>query len=598
MESAATLNDWPLVQLSRAFTPTAASIPDQKALKRVHVETSQINLTPLNPVSFLIRAANIYPNKLAVAHPFTDSPVFYSYGQLAQRSVNLAHALQKISNIKPGDRVAVLAPNCPMILEAHFGVPAARAILNPINSRLSPQDISYVLEHSGSKLLLVDHSLLSQVQGLPLIKEGKCQLIISKDSGSSNDCAYERYLEEGRRLSGEEGWMKLTLESDENAPMALCYTSGTTGRPKGVVTTYRGSYLGSISNVIEGRLNTDGDSVYLWTLPMFHASGWTYPWAVTAAFGTHLLLRQIDYEHIWRAFSVYNVTHYCAAPTVQIGIVNHEKARRIVGRRINAIIAASAPTATLLESLENLGIDIAHVYGLTETYGPLTRGYSYPSWRELDAKGRSVQMSRQGQNYVTADEVRVVRVEKEEDGRVHAKLPLEDVPRDGITIGEIVMRGNLVMMEYYNNPEATKEAFAGGWFHSGDLAVRHPNGAIAIADRSKDIIISGGENVSSLEVESALSGHEDVLEAYAVARSDIRWGERPMAFKWKGREREFEELLKEYSKKVLAGYKRPHWIEVVDALPKTSTGKIQKFVLRGWAADRNRASVGGNKAKL
>eukprot|EP01117_Protostelium_nocturnum_P017314 TRINITY_DN7031_c0_g1_i1.p1 TRINITY_DN7031_c0_g1~~TRINITY_DN7031_c0_g1_i1.p1 ORF type:complete len:605 (+),score=232.85 TRINITY_DN7031_c0_g1_i1:42-1856(+) len=595
MESGSHLNDKELVALSKNFVPTKASCPSLPLKARFGYQNQKsVHFTPLSPIQFLARAVNVYPNKLAVAHPFGNPPVFYSYAQLGQRAVNLAWALKSVFGIKEGEVVAILTPNTPLILEAHFGIPLAKAILHPINSRLSSQDIEYVLQHSLSRVLLVDRTLLSQVENLQCIKDGSVKVVVSEDNGRE-DCQYESFLTEGRKAAGEKEWESLDLVDDEDKGIALCYTSGTTGRPKGVLTTHRGAYLASLSNVIEGRLNLiHSDPVYLWTLPLFHASGWTFPWAVTAAFGCHLILRTIEYDKIWDCLNRFGVTHYCAAPTVQIGLVNHPKARKMEGRQVTTIVAASAPTAVLLESLEKLGIFVVHVYGLTETYGPTVKGFRYPFWQNLSVKDRSFEMSKQGQNYIASDEVKVIRVLKEDDGKVIPFSPIEEVPWDGKTLGEVVMRGNIVMKEYFRNESATKEAFQDGWFHSGDLAVRHPNGAIAIADRSKDIIISGGENISSLEVESALSKHPDVLEVCVVARIDTQWGERPMAYvllkedqrkKWRGKEQKFEEELKAFSRKVLSGFKRPHWVKVVDQLPKTSTGKIQKFVLRKMAAE-------------
>ncbi|QRW19059.1 AMP binding enzyme [Rhizoctonia solani] len=486
----------------------------------------------------------------------------------AQRVQNLAYALKRVHGIKPGDRVAVIAPNCSMIADAHFGVLAARAVITPINTRLTIPEVDYILEHSGAKLVLIPY-------------------VVCKDTGRAGD-PYEDYLTQGRKLSGEEGWAGLEMEPDENANASLCYTSGTTGRPKGVVSTFRGSYLAAIANAYEARITRD--STYLWILPMFHACGWTYPWANVFAFATQVTIRAVVNSIVWRHFTESRVTHYCGAPTVQIGIVNAPEAQRLE-HQVHAIIAGSAPTAHLIGELEKKNIHVTHVYGLThalnvpvarQTYGPFTRNHPQPEWARLSLDERAKFMARQGQAFATADEARVVYTDSEEN--------LRDVPADGKTVGEIVVRGNIVMKEYFQDPEATKKAFKGGHFWSGDLAVRHPDGTIGITDRSKDIIISGGENASSLAIEQELSTHPDVLEVAVIARNHPKWGERAMAYvilhshkagKWKGKHAEFEADMKNHAKKRLPGFACPEWVEVVPELPKTSTGKILKNVLRG-----------------
>ncbi|TFK41006.1 hypothetical protein BDQ12DRAFT_678730 [Crucibulum laeve] len=557
------------------FSPTSASIPPPNALLRLnYVPGLPVNHQPLNPLSFLLRAAQIYPEKLALTHPDVDYPVRYTYRVWAQRVQNLAYALIQ-ADIKPGDRVAVIAPNSPLIADAHHGVIAARAVLTPINTRLKPQEVAYILDHSGCKLILVDYEYKH------LVKDTKTPFIVSNDTGRAGD-PYESFLTEGRKFSQEKGWSGLEVEADENASAVLCYTSGTTGRPKGVITTLRGCYLAAIANAFEGRI--DRDSTYLWILPMFHAAGWTYPWAIVFAFATQITLRTVNYTHIWNHLLHSRVTHYCGAPTVQIGIINDPQARK-PPQSVTAIIAGAAPTPHLISELEKMGIKPVHVYGLTETYGPFTRNYEQPSWASMSLGDRARLMARQGQAFATAQEVRVVYPS---DGDAD-DAPLTDVPADGKTLGEIVTRGNIVMKEYFNDPEATRKAFRGGSFRSGDLAVMHPDGTVAIMDRSKDIIISGGENASSLAIEQELASHPHVLETSVVARSHPKWGERPMAFvilhpqhvsHWKGRHHEFEKDLKEHAKSRLPGFACPEWVEVVPELPKTSTGKILKTDLR------------------
>ncbi|KAF5337366.1 hypothetical protein D9611_003317 [Ephemerocybe angulata] len=539
------------------FTPTPASVPPQGArLSRKPLVNVPVNYHPLNPLSFILRAALIYPNKVALVHPNVPSPVVYTFSVWAQRIQNLAYALIK-AGIRPGDRVAVIAPNSPLIADAHQGVLAARAVTVPINTRLKHHEVAYILEHSGASLILVDHEYQH------LAKDAKVPVVVSNDTGRSGD-PYEEFLAQGRAFSQERGWPGLDTDPDENAAAMLCYTSGTTGRPKGVITTLRGSYLGAVANAFEGQINKD--STYLWILPMFHAAGWTYPWANTFAFST------------------------------QIGIVNDPQAQKLK-RPVVAIIAGAAPTPHLIGELEKTGIKPVHVYGLTslsfedfitliarnpQTYGPFTRCYDQEPWKDLSLEDRARFMARQGHAFATAEEVRVVAVEEGSD-------VLVDVPADGKTLGEIVTRGNIVMKEYFNDPEATKKAFRGGCFNTGDLAVMYPDGSISVMDRSKDIIISGGENASSLAIEQELASHPHVLEVSVIARNHVKWGERPMAFvilhpqhvsRWKGRHHEFAADLKAHAKGRLPGFACPEWVEVVPELPKTSTGKILKTELR------------------
>ncbi|KAF7339815.1 AMP-dependent synthetase and ligase [Mycena venus] len=572
--------------MSSAFRPTPASLPPQNAgLMLRQPNGLPANFQPLNPLQFILRAAEVYPDKLALVHPDVKYPVSYSFAVWCQRIQNLAYALIQ-AGIKPGDRVAVIAPNSPLIADAHHGVLAAQAVPCPINTRLKPSEVAYILEHSGSSIILVDHEY---VHLLP--PNLKVRVIVSNDTGRPGD-PYEDFLSSGRAFSQERGWAGLEYTTDENAPATLCYTSGTTGRPKGVVTTLRGSYLAAVANAYESKIHLE--STYLWILPMFHAAGWTFPWANVFAFATQITLRTVDYSLIWKHFLNSAVTHYCGAPTVQIGIVNDPAAKRLP-RPISAIIAGAAPTASLIASLEEIGIQPIHRDGRHQLhlsagrlqvylqYGPFTRNFTQPSWASLSAQERSKFMARQGHPFATAQDARVVY--PPEDG----SDTLVDVPRDGKTVGEIVTRGNIVMKEYFRDPEATAKAFRGGSFNTGDLAVWHPDGAVAVVDRSKDIIISGGENASSLAIEQELASHPCVLEVSVVARNHVKWGERPHAFvilrpksiaKWKGRHEDFEKDLKAHAKGRLPGFACPEWVQVVDELPKTSTGKILKVDLR------------------
>ncbi|KZW02275.1 AMP-dependent synthetase and ligase [Exidia glandulosa HHB12029] len=534
------------------FEPTPASIPPPTVLLRQDPPTSwAVNYTALNPLSVLLRAALIYPDKPALIHEDVPRPVYYTYAVWAQRVQNLAYAL-RAAGIRPGDRVAVVAPNCPLIADAHYGVLAARAILTSINYRLKKHEIHYILEHSGAKIVIVDHEYAH------LVRDFKAGPIIVSDDTGREGCAYEDFLASGRLYSDEKGWRGLEMEPDESAGATLCYTSGTTGRPKGVLTTLRGAYLAAVANAYESRLTRE--SVYLWqvtrVLPMFHAAGWCFPWATVFAFATQVTIRSVNNTHIWNHFLRTGVTHYCGAPTVQIGLINAPEARRL-DKTCTAIIAGSAPTAALIAGLEKLNI--------ATTYGPMTRNYPQPAWAALSAEERSKLVARQGHAFATADEVRVVQ-QREDDEIV-------DVPLDAKSVGEVVMRGNIVMQEYFSDENATRNAFRGGYFRSGDLAVRHPDGNISILDRSKDIIISGGENASSLAIEQELAAHPDVLEVSVVARPHPRWGERPMAFVVlrPGKDRDgFEERLNAFARERLAGFECP------DVTPQVLDGTLAR----------------------
>ena len=508
----------------------------------------------LTPVSFLKRSAYMFPDKTAVVYGDRRR----SYGELEERVNRLASRL-KDSGLRKGDRVAFLCPNTPPLLEAHFAVPAAGLVLVAINTRLGKDEVSYIIEHSGANLVFADYELeglLGDVEGVEIVR--------IDDTGGDPGDPYEEYLAEGSPEPVE------SVLEDEEETISINYTSGTTGRPKGVMYTHRGGYLCALGNVIETGMGYE--TKYLWTLPMFHCNGWTYPWAVTAVAGTHVCLRKPEPARIWELFESEDITHYCAAPTVQIGIVNHEGAHAL-DKPVTAAIAGAPPSPTLLGQLTDLNIRPMHIYGLTETYGPLTTSGVHPEWEDLDAEERARLMARQGQGYVTSDLVRVV------DGEMN------DVPRDGETMGEILMHGNMVAKGYFDNEEATGEAFQGGWYHSGDVAVWHPDGYVEIRDRNKDIIISGGENISTIEVEQTVARHPAVMEAAVVAIPDEKWGERPKAFVVlkKGQEATEQEII-DFCKEHIARFKAPAAVEFSE-LPKTSTGKVQKFVLRDreWA---------------
>jgi len=514
----------------------------------------------LNPVDFLYRAAYMYPDKVAVVHGKRR----YSYRELAERSWRLANALRS-AGLAKGERVAALLFNSPAMLEAHFGVPAAGGILVAVNNRLSSAEVGYILQHSGARYLLVDAALEAHAD-VPGVTVIRCD-----DTGVPGD-PYEEFLA-GASSARPPSW----LEHEEET-ISINYTSGTTGRPKGVQYTYRGAYLNALSEVIVAGLGTD--SAYLWTLPMFHCNGWCFPWAVTAVAARHVTMRAVDPELIWELIDGEGVTHYNGAPTVQLMVLNHPRAHPLE-RPVTAMVAAAPPSPTLLARMSELNFRVVHVYGLTETYGPITVCPQQEAWRDLPVEQRARYLARQGQAYPSADLVRVVDAE------------MNDVAQDGQVMGEVIMRGNNVMSGYFNDEAATGKAFAGGWFHSGDLAVWHPDGNVELRDRGKDIIISGGENISSIEVEQTIAAHPAVLECAVIGIPHPHWGERPKAFVTlnEGATATAEEIIA-FCRERLAHYKCPDSIEF-GPLPKTSTGKTQKFVLRQREWADQETQVGG-----
>jgi fatty-acyl-CoA synthase len=541
-----------------ADLPAAAGVPEHG------IAPSKVFRTELNPVDFLHRAAYIYPGKTAVV----DGKQRHSYRELAERSWRLANALRSASLAK-GDRVATLLFNSSAMLEAHFGVPAAGGVLVAVNNRLSAAEIGYILQHSGAKYLLLDTALEPQVQ--PADLSGVTVIRIDETGGRGD--AYEDFLA-GASPSRPASWME-----DEEETISINYTSGTTGRPKGVQYTYRGVYLNALNEVIVAGLRTD--SVYLWTLPMFHCNGWCFPWAVTAVAARHVTMRAVDPELVWDLIDGEGVTHYNGAPTVHLMVINHPRAHRL-DRPVTAMVAAAPPSPTLLGRMSELNFHVVHVYGLTETYGPITVCPEPEGFAELPVEQRAKFLARQGQAYISSDLVRVVDDE------------MNDVPRNGATMGEVVMRGNNVMSGYFDDDAATGKAFAGGWFHSGDLAVWNPDGNIELRDRGKDIIISGGENISSIEVEQAICAHPAVLECAVVGIPHPHWGERPKAYVTLNEGATVTPVdIIAFCRDRLAHYKCPDAVEF-GPLPKTSTGKIQKFVLRQreWTGqDRHVGSV-------
>jgi acyl-CoA synthetase (AMP-forming)/AMP-acid ligase II len=510
----------------------------------------KVNRTELTPVSFLVRSADVFPDKAAVVHGSRR----YTYRQLAERVNRLASALRRIG-LQKHDRVAFICPNIPPMLEAHYGVPAAGGILVAINTRLSSDEIGYILQHSGSKFLFVDAELEGLIKPLEL---GDMKVVRVDDTGAAGD-PYEDFLA-GGSPEPVESW----LESEDET-ISINYTSGTTGRPKGVMYSHRGTWVNAVGEITETGISFDAK--YLWTLPMFHCNGWCFTWGVTAVGGTHVCLRRVESARIWEMIDREGITHYNGAPTVQIGVVNDPKAHKL-DRPVTVTVAGAPPSPTLLGKLKELGFRPVHVYGLTETYGPHTVCAWHEEWDALPGEEQARLAARQGQGYALFDLARVV------DGNMN------DVPRDGETLGEVVMAGNNVMKGYFEQPDATAEAFRGGWFHSGDIGVWHPDGYIELRDRKKDIIISGGENISTIEVEQCVARHASVMECAVVAIPDDKWGERPKAFvTLKPGRRATEQDIIEFCKQHIAHFKAPAAVEFGD-LPKTSTGKVQKFVLR------------------
>jgi fatty-acyl-CoA synthase len=516
--------------------------------------------TPLTPLAFLERSAQIYPEKAAIVYGERR----INYAEFAAAATRLAHAL-RASGVKPGDRVAYLLPNIPEMLIAHFGVPLAGGVLVAMNIRLAAAEICHICRHSEAKLLVVDSALHPAIA--PVVDKLNVGIVRATDpaAGAVADSGIGGLSYEDLLACARDDPLPWRIE-DERATISINYTSGTTGRPKGVMYHHRGAYLNSLAEIVHSQHSPE--SRYLWTLPMFHCNGWCTAWAVTAIGGTHICLRAVNAAEIWRLLDSEGITHFNAAPTVLVAIANAQQAHRLP-RTVIVTTAGAPPSPTIIGRMSDLGAKIVHVYGLTETYGPYTVCEIQDGWTRLDPQARNRMMAHQGVGMIVTDGVRVVA----ED--------MTDVPRDGATMGEVVMRGNNVMSGYFNDPEATKKAFQGGWFHSGDLGVWHPDGYIELRDRAKDIIVSGGENISTIEVETAIVSHPAVLEVAVVGVPDEKWGERPKAFVvlHPGATATEQEIIG-HVRGQIARYKVPDYVEFVAELPKTATGKIQKFQLR------------------
>jgi fatty-acyl-CoA synthase len=523
------------------------------------------NFTPLTPLTFIERAASVYPNHTAVIH----GDLRFTWRDTHQRVQRLASALTAWG-VATGDTVAVMAPNIPALFEAHFGVPMVGAVLNALNVRLDAATIAFILEHGEAKVLITDTEFSPIVKAALAGMTHPPRVIDINDSqGPGGELLGE--IEYEAFLTGATDTFDYQPPADEWDAIALNYTSGTTGDPKGVVYHHRGAYLNAMGNVLSW--NMPPQPVYLWTLPMFHCNGWCFPWTVTALNGTHVCLRRVDGASIFAAIAKHKVTHFCGAPIVLNMLVNAtEEEQRPFSHQVNVMTAAAPPPAAVLEAMEQMNFRMTHVYGLTEVYGPAVVCEWHPEWNELSPADQANLKSRQGVRYAVLEGLMVADANT-----------LEPVPADGETMGEVFMRGHIVMKGYLKNERTTEEAFAGGWFHSGDLGVMHPDGYIELKDRSKDIIISGGENISTIEIEGALYHHPAVLEAAVVARPDEKWGETPCAFVTLKVGKTVSDLeLIDYCRDHLAHFKVPKTV-IFGELPKTSTGKIQKYVLREQA---------------
>ena len=534
------------------------------------LDRNNANYQPLTPITFLERAADVFPNHTAIIH----GSLKYKYKDFFNRSKNIASALSK-RKILRGDTVSVLLLNTPAMLEVHYGVPMCGAVLHAINTRLNATVIAYQLDHSDSKILIYDKELRSVANQALSIAKVSPELIEYTD----NQCDYSDHIDENNNPikevvdyekfieTGDNNFQWLKPEDEWDA-ISVGYTSGTTGNPKGVVSHHRGAYLLAQGNALIASM--EKHSVYLWTLPMFHCNGWCFPWTMSAIIGTHVCLRQVRVEPIWKYIKEHKVTHLCGAPIVMSVILSKENMKNIkLEKQVNFFTAAAPPPESVLIDMKNAGFNVTHLYGLTETYGPAVVNEWNSDWNDLNNSSQAALKARQGVRYLPLENLSVLDPET-----------MKHVPKDGKTIGEVMFRGNIVMKGYLKNKKANDEAFENGWFHSGDLAVMHEDGYIQLKDRSKDIIISGGENISSIEIEEILLKNPSVNSAAVVAIVDDKWGESPCAFiELKSNLTLTNKEALEWCKKRLASFKVPK-IFIFEEIPKTSTGKIQKYLLR------------------
>jgi len=528
-----------------------------------NLDRTPANHVPLSPVSFLVRAARVYGPRVAVIHGARR----YTYAQFLERARRLASSLAQ-AGVGQGDTVAIMAPNIPEMLEAHYAAPMLGAVLCSINIRLDAAAVAFILQHSEARIVLVDREF-GGVMARALAQVGHRIPVVDIDDGSATGGERVGSTEYEAFIAAGDAAFPVRLPDDEWQAIALNYTSGTTGNPKGVVLHHRGAYLNACGNALTFGLSPR--SVYLWTLPMFHCNGWTYTWAVTLAGGTHVCLRRVEPAPIFSAIAEHGVTHMCGAPVVLSMLIHApEEARRGFTQTVQIATGGAAPPSTVIARMEAMGFAVTHLYGLTESYGPSTVCMWQPDLDDMPIEQKSAFMARQGVNTPTL-----------EDAAVLDAATMTPVPADGATMGELMLRGNTVMKGYLKNPSASADAFAGGWFHTGDLAVMHPDGYVEIKDRAKDIIISGGENISSLEVEEVLYKHPQVMEAAVVARPDAKWGETPHAFVTlkPGAGSVSDADIIAWCRTHLAHFKCPRFV-TFGALPKTSTGKIQKYELR------------------
>ncbi len=540
------------------------------------LDRNPANHQPLTPLTFLERAASVFPDHVAIVH----GALRRSYRDFYTRSRQLASALAR-HGIGRGDTVSVMLPNTPAMLECHYGVPMCGAVLHSINTRLDAAIVAFQLDHAMARVVIVDREFMPLMQAALALAKAEPLLLEYDDAefdglrvdSPSAAADYEAFV-----AAGDPGFAWLMPEDEWDA-ISINYTSGTTGDPKGVVSHHRGAYLLAQGNAITTSMQKH--AVYLWTLPMFHCNGWCFPWTLSAIAGTHVCLRQVRAAPIWSALADEGVTHLCGAPIVMsLMITAPEDQKRALDRTVQFFTAAAPPPEKLLADMRDAGFDVTHLYGLTETYGPAVVNDWHDSWSDLPRTEQAALKSRQGVRYLPLEQLDVLDPET-----------MQPVPRDGRTIGEVMFRGNVVMKGYFRTPKATQEAFAGGWFHSGDLGVMHPDGYIQLKDRSKDVIISGGENISSIEVEEALYRHPAVAVTAVVAMPHDKWGETPCAFVELAEGQQADaETLRAWCRETLAPYKVPGHF-VFAPIPRTSTGKIQKFLLRDQAADLARTTA-------